>query len=720
MNAGNPCPECGIDLPEDAPGGLCPECLIRGGIIDDAAGDLDPTTPSGKTFVPPTPAELAPLFPHLEVIKLLGHGGMGAVYKARQVKLDRWVALKIIHPETARDPSFAERFTREAQTLARLSHSGIVGVHDFGEITDGIASDSGPLYYFLMEYVDGVNLRQLIGEQSFLAEQTLSIVPQICEALQYAHDNGVVHRDIKPENILVDRNGVVKIADFGLARLVESSRNEYTLTGTHQVMGTPRYMSPEQMAGSRSVDHRADIYSLGVVFYELLTGEVPMGQFEPPSRRAETDVRLDEVVMRALAREPERRFQTVSEMKVRVDECASQADQVHDLVAGPPEPPSGMSSIVEREVAAAWRWVAGETDPWTKKQELPALLMFAIAVAGCLVVMLPWMEYQIDEPLSSQQERAALSANEGRTVDPLPDYPIIESIDGTSYPGAVVGSIAFAAMGLLILATPRELRRSVSWSLMLTLIAGIAIAGIFAIQIDINTQRFTVQVFSNGQWVDQTGTMVTDTSYKIGFYAALACAIAELVFGATGIRHAITSRSKASVEAKADAPIATAGAPIAKRRFSRKAIIGAIWASLFFFFLPLILAPTFVVSSSSAGSGGSSVVPAVPSMFIALIFSLPALTAPFGATILGFVAIGDIRYSNGRVVGLGLAFLDAILFPTLLVGSVLLGAAVLASQDWTQEWRFIMVLMTSLAFFVLTVVTWILLWRSVSRPPQVV
>lgn len=309
MSDDHVCPQCGSELPPETPEGLCPKCLLQAALPAE-------TPPSA--FVPPTVEQLAPLFPQLEILEPLGHGGMGAVYKARQTKLDRLVALKIIRPESADDAAFAERFTREARTLARLSHGGIVGVHDFGESGDDV-----PLYYFVMEYVDGVNLRQLLEDGQLAPEQALAIVPQICEALQYAHEAGVVHRDVKPENILLDSTGRVKIADFGLARLVEHSAENFTLTDTHQIMGTPRYMAPEQMEGSHAVDHRADIYSLGVVFYEMLTGQVPAGHFDPPSRKVEIDVRLDEVVLRSLAREPDRRYQQASKMKSDVDDVVS-------------------------------------------------------------------------------------------------------------------------------------------------------------------------------------------------------------------------------------------------------------------------------------------------------------------------------------------------------------------------------------------------------------
>ena len=180
-------------------------------------------------FVPPEPNSLAEYFPQLQIIELAGFGGMGAVYRARQPKLDRNVALKIIRPEAANDAAFAQRFNREAQALARLSHSHIVTIHDFGEVNisnrDGDSERTHKLYYFLMEYVDGTNLRQLIHAGNLQPEQAFLIVPQICEALQYAHDQGVVHRDIKPENILVDRNGKVKIADFGLSKLMQQEES---------------------------------------------------------------------------------------------------------------------------------------------------------------------------------------------------------------------------------------------------------------------------------------------------------------------------------------------------------------------------------------------------------------------------------------------------------------------------------------------------------------
>ncbi|MCH8924091.1 MAG: protein kinase, partial [Planctomycetes bacterium] len=252
------CPKCGAELPADAPAGICPKCLMQAGLASDQdAGSnpqMKPTTLT-SAFVPPEPEELAKHFPQLEILELLGKGGMGAVYKARQPGLDRLVAVKILPPEIGADPAFAERFTREARALAKLSHQNIVSVFDFGQ-ADG-------QYYFIMEYVDGANLRHVMETGAIKPEEALAIVPQICEALQFAHDKGIVHRDIKPENILVDKQGRVKIADFGLAKMLGKAPAEVTLTQTNQVMGTFRYMAPEQMQGAHGVDHRADIYSLG-------------------------------------------------------------------------------------------------------------------------------------------------------------------------------------------------------------------------------------------------------------------------------------------------------------------------------------------------------------------------------------------------------------------------------------------------------------------------
>ena len=318
------CPQCGAELKPDVSEGLCPACLLQRGIATEGGAPLG--TPP---FVPPTIADLAKLFPQLEILELIGKGGMGAVYKARQPALDRFVALKILAPRSGGDLDFAERFTREARALAKLSHPNIVAVYDFGRAELPLGQDAQqrvpttPVHYFIMEYVDGPNLRQVEQAGKLSPREALEIIPQICAALQFAHDEGIVHRDIKPENILLDKRGRVKIADFGLAKILGQEPKDFRLTGVRDVVGTPHYMAPEQIEKPQEVDHRADIYSLGVVFYEMLTGELPLGKFQPPSQRVQVDVRLDEVVMRSLEKEPQRRYQHVSEVKTQVETIAT-------------------------------------------------------------------------------------------------------------------------------------------------------------------------------------------------------------------------------------------------------------------------------------------------------------------------------------------------------------------------------------------------------------
>lgn len=296
--------QCGTLLPAGRLEGLCAACLLQQGVMTDS-----PTNRGGSSFEPPSLAEVARLFPQLEILAFIGRGGMGAVYKARQPALDRFVALKLLATHRT-DAAFTERFSREARALAKLVHPNIVAVHDFGQVEGW--------NYILMEFVDGVTLRQLERSGRLSPREALQIVPQVCDALQFAHDNGVVHRDIKPENVLMDTRGRVKIADFGIAKLARPEGDAF-LTGAQDVMGTPHYMAPEQVERPQEVDHRADIYSLGVVFYELLTGELPLGRFQPPSRKVTVDVRLDEVVLRALEKAPEMRYQTAAEFRTEVE-----------------------------------------------------------------------------------------------------------------------------------------------------------------------------------------------------------------------------------------------------------------------------------------------------------------------------------------------------------------------------------------------------------------
>jgi serine/threonine protein kinase len=303
------CDRCRSPIPVGAPEGACPRCLV------DLAMHTETTMAWSKESVPPDLADLQSQFDDLEIERMLGQGGMGAVYLARQKRLDREVALKIMSPRWTHDPVFEERFLREARALARLSHPHIVSVYDMGH--------AGSYCFILMEYIDGASLRALIRDGQLSASEALRLVPQICDAIQYAHDQGVIHRDIKPENVLVDQNGQVKIADFGIAKLRGEPSEQVTLTAAGARMGTSGYMAPEQLLDTSRVDHRADIYSLGILFYEMLTGKLPTVDYTPPSKITEVDTRFDRVVERSLRNLPEERFQQAAELKRALEQISA-------------------------------------------------------------------------------------------------------------------------------------------------------------------------------------------------------------------------------------------------------------------------------------------------------------------------------------------------------------------------------------------------------------
>jgi len=300
----NQCPNCSATIPIDSHEGLCPQCLLALGMSPPSSA-----RPEGPDIhpPPPQPQDIQPLFPQLELVRLIGQGGMGAVYEARQRGLGRPVALKILWAPAIPDAAFEERFSREGQALAKLSHENIVTVYDAGK--------SGPYYWLLMELVDGTDLRDLLEQGRLDPTRALPIVTQMCAALEYAHQRGVVHRDIKPENILIAADGRVKVADFGLAKILARGQRGATLTHSALTFGTLHYMAPEQAERPKLVDHRADIYSLGVVLYEVLTGELPIGKFMLPSRIVDVDPRIDAIVARAMQRDPSRRYQAVSDVQ---------------------------------------------------------------------------------------------------------------------------------------------------------------------------------------------------------------------------------------------------------------------------------------------------------------------------------------------------------------------------------------------------------------------
>jgi len=278
-----------------------------------------PGTGASGGFVPPTIEELNAALPSYEFVEMLGCGGMGAVFKARQPNLDRMVAIKILPLELGEEGlQFAERFKREAQALAKLNHPNIVSVYDFGQTDQG-------QFYFVMEFVEGTDLHQVIRSGQAGTDHVLGWVPQVCEALQYAHSKGIVHRDIKPANILIDLEGTVKVADFGLAKLAGDDTDQPQLTMTNMAMGTPDYVAPETLELGVTPDYRADIYAIGVMLYEMLTGKVPRGAYRTPSEKVPgLDSRYDDLVAKAMDADRDTRIQQATEISSKLWEIGNQ------------------------------------------------------------------------------------------------------------------------------------------------------------------------------------------------------------------------------------------------------------------------------------------------------------------------------------------------------------------------------------------------------------
>jgi eukaryotic-like serine/threonine-protein kinase len=247
-----------------------------------------------------------PAIKDYEIISKIGQGGIAEIYKARQIALNRPVAIKILFPQLMNDADIVRRFEAESITVGRLNHPNIVHVIDKGKAEDR--------YYFVMEYVDGTSFKDIVYSKKYSPRQKLEIIVMVLKGLDYAHKNGVIHRDIKPANILVDKQGNALVADFGIAHLVNKSDPE--MTSSDMVMGTLAYMSPEQKASSVNVDARSDIYSIGVMVYEILTGSRPMGRFKMPSEiEPKLPKKFDEIVSKCLATDPNDRYQKAVELK---------------------------------------------------------------------------------------------------------------------------------------------------------------------------------------------------------------------------------------------------------------------------------------------------------------------------------------------------------------------------------------------------------------------
>ena len=598
----------------DAPQGLCPQCLMKLGLPTGAEADkaasaetqgdaVTSATPPG-VFTPPEPDELAKQFGQLEILELLGHGGMGAVYKARQRQLDRLVALKILPPQVGQEPAFAERFTREARSMAKLNHSHIVTLYEFGHTDEG-------LYYFIMEFVDGTDLRRIIQAGQLSSDEALVIVPQICEALHYAHKKGIVHRDIKPENILLDKEGGVKIADFGLAKLLDRPPTAYTLTQAGHRMGTPHYMAPEQIEHPGQVDHRADIYSLGVVFYEMLTGQLPIGRFPPPSQKVQVDVRLDKVVLKSLEHEPERRYQHASEVKTDVETiyAKSKAPLVYEHRIRPKRRFS--PEAIVRACCGPKESKPEQVDATEAIRQQARRSAIGLLVVGILNWLGIIASVLILSPILARQQQAT---------------PGWEAVLW------VVTLIAILGSGLIIFAALKMMRlEAYRWAIAGSILAMIVTPGnIIGLPI--------------GVWA-----LVVLTSQDI---------------------KAAFARKKAGVEKQTNG---SEGKPV-QRRFSRAAIVGACWAPLA---LPLLVPTVWAALPFWSVERAEDIVrePVLP-----FVLALLGLTAPFGTTILGFISISQIRRSAGRLYGIELALVDALLFLLLALDAIIFVVCILLAR----------------------------------------
>lgn len=324
-------------------------------------------------------------FPGLVFHGLLGVGGMGSVYLVEHPVLRRRVALKVLRPDRSETAGFSERFAREARLLAALQHPNILTLLEFGTATD--PQNLTTLHWHTTEYIDGQNLRSLLGAGPLAPAQVNDIMQQVFAGLKHAHAQGIVHRDLKPDNLLLDRSGVVKIADFGLARSMTLTNDSLYFTQTRQVTGTPQYMAPEQLMGKSETDVRSDVYSLAVLCYELLTGELPLGRFAVPSEKAAVSSQLDNVLLKAMSSHPADRFQSINEFLLAWT-AAVESQAFFHLPPG-----AGFSTVIDRTVDIAWQRLSGKRQPAVAKQrEGPVIQQSRIAIAGASsLIPLAWL-----------------------------------------------------------------------------------------------------------------------------------------------------------------------------------------------------------------------------------------------------------------------------------------------------------------------------------------
>lgn len=371
---------------------------------------------------PPSCEELQALLHGYEVLHFVARGGMGAVYRGVQRSLGRQVAIKILPPALSdTDPHYAERFKQEARAMGQLNHPGIVAVYDFGEMENGTL-------YFIMEFIEGTDVAQMVAKQGRLpSAHAMAITAHVCDALQYAHQCGVVHRDIKPANIMVGYDGRVKVADFGLAK--QPRHTDVSLTQSGFVMGTPHFVAPEAITLGVSVDHRADIYAVGVMLYQMLTGKVPQGVFEMPSLQVPgLDPRYDQIVASAMREDRECRYQQILDMRRALDAIMTQPVGRTDKDQG--IAPGAVTQTMKVSPAARplHRPLPQQSLSAQKPKSNRLLLVTASAVilvvVGYLVLRPSLFQERIDAGLSDSSGLNPSVKNEGRLKDMvIPNIP---------------------------------------------------------------------------------------------------------------------------------------------------------------------------------------------------------------------------------------------------------------------------------------------------------
>ena len=623
MNTSSPlCPQCQTPISPAFHGGMCPRCLM--------ADVTWQNTPEQTLRLGPQPTleQLGRALPQFEDWEEIGRGGMGFVFKASQPHLKRLVAIKILPISKETDPELATRFQREAITLASLNHPNIVTLHDSGQ--------SENLLYLVMEYVEGSNLRELLRAGSLPYREALRLIPSLCEAVQFAHDRGVVHRDIKPENLLLDKQGRIKIADFGISRIIGEIKSG-TLPGqtVDNMTGTPGYMAPEQSSPHLPTDHRVDIYALGVVLYEMLTGKRPGDPVTPPSKPLGLDMRLDDVILRALAISPEMRWCSAHDMGATIQLIGEIPREQTEKVspAAPKFPPSNN-----------WR-------TWTN------ILLFGLGSLCTLLFSWPHTsQTQLGEFISfygPSPETGWIA--EVRSATPGLHYGQLIPLN-KSLPSWIVGILAPFFWILLIRNT---LAKNAQGNFILRTgqlrgplrIGAILIStGLFGLHLNLLMVALCYHFFGGGPPL--VSTLIPLSGYFLG--------VLGLILRKPGEEQPATKSST----------------PKQPFGWSKKAIVGAVWIPFM-----ILLMLSFVASKNDEkrldtipnpipptpneqvrNSVANSTEVAFPVIVMILLF-ISTLIIP---TLLGSFAIGDIKNAQGRLRGLRLAFLELLFLPVLL------------------------------------------------------